>query len=193
MLTSDFMSRRTDKLVDLQLAAKELELHKELVKALATEGEKHAIVQATQLEDPELLSRLMEVGFRSETLSALELVPIAFVALASGSVTDQERKVVMSSLEDFGLLVNETSNDRFQGWLKTRPDRELFLLWKDYITAKLSLVSSEFRKAIGIRLLKQASEVSMASGGLLGFGTICDSEQLILDEISEAFGLKDSF
>jgi len=193
MLTSDFMSRRTDKLVDLQLAAKELELHKELVKALATEGEKHAIVQATQLEDPELLSRLMEVGFRSETLSALELVPIAFVAWASGSVTDQERKVVMSSLEDFGLLVNETSNDRFQGWLKTRPDRELFLLWKDYITAKLSLVSSEFRKAIGIRLLKQASEVSMASGGLLGFGTICDSEQLILDEISEAFGLKDSF
>jgi len=193
MLTSDFMSRRTDKLVDLQLAAKELALHKELVKALATEGEKHAIVQATQLEDPELLSRLMEVGFRSETLSALELVPIAFVAWASGSVTDQERKVVMSSLEDFGLLVNETSNDRFQGWLKTRPDRELFLLWKDYITAKLSLVSSEFRKAIGIRLLKQASEVSMASGGLLGFGTICDSEQLILDEISEAFGLKDSF
>ena len=40
MHTSDSMNRRTDKLVDLQLAAKELELQKELIKVLAIESEK---------------------------------------------------------------------------------------------------------------------------------------------------------
>jgi len=187
------MNRRTDKLVDLQLAAKELELQRELIKVLAMESEKQELIQATQIEDPELLSRLMKEGFRSDTISALELVPIAFIAWASGWVTDQERKVIMSSLEEFGLLVNQTSNDRFQGWLNTRPDRELFLLWKDFVTAKRIPFSSEAQYAIGIRLFKKSIEIAMASGGFLGFGTICEAEQEMLDEISEVFELKDIF
>jgi len=193
MHTSDSLNRRTDKLVDLQLAANELELRKELIHALAVESEKQELLHSTQIEESELLTRLLEAGFHSENLSALELVPIAFVAWASGSVTDPERKVIMSSLEDFGLIVNQASNDRFQGWLEKRPDRELFLLWKDYVTAKLSPVKSEVQHAIGIRLLKKSIEIAMASGGLLGFGTICDAEQFILDEISEVFGVQDFF
>jgi len=191
MLTNDSINRRTDKLVDLQLAAKELKLQQEFAKSLAIEGEKRELMQATQIEQLELIFRLLDAGFRSETLSALELVPIAFVAWASGSVTDSERKVVMGSLVDYGLLVNQASNDRFQAWLDTRPAHELLILWKDYTTAKLTPLSSEVRRTIGIRLLKKSTEISMASGGFFGFGTICDAEQVILDEISEAFGLKD--
>jgi len=193
MHTRDSMNRRTDKLVDLQLAANELELQKELIKALAIESEKQELIRSTQIEESELLSRLLKAGFCSKSLSALELFPIAFVAWASGSVTDSERKAVLGSLVDYGLLVNQASNDRFQGWLETRPDRELFLLWKDYITAKLSPVSNEVRHAVGIRLLKKSMQVAIASGGLLGFGTICIAEQVILDEISEVFGIEDFF
>ena len=191
MHTSDSMNRRTDKLVDLQLAANELELQKELIKVLAIESEKQELIRSTQIEESELLSRLLKAGFCSESLSALELFPIAFVAWASGSVTDRERTVVMGSLVDYGLLINQASSDRFQGWLDTRPDHELLILWKDYTTAKLTPLSSEVRRTIGIRLLKKSTEISMASGGFFGFGTICDAEQVILDEISEAFGLKD--
>ena len=193
MHTRDSINRRTDKLVDLQLAANELELQKELIKALAIESEKQELIRSTQIEESELLSRLLKAGFCSKSLSALELFPIAFVAWASGSVTDPERKAVMGSLVDYGLLVNQASNGRFQGWLNTLPDRELFLLWKDYVTAKLSPVSSEVRHAMGIRLLKKSMQVAMASGGLLGFGTICNAEQVILDEISEVFGIEDFF
>ena len=188
---NDFKTSRTDKMVDLQFAATELELQKELIAALAIESETQELIRSTQIEEPELLSRLREAGFCSETLSALELVPITFVAWASGSVTNEERKVVMSSLEDYGLLINQASSDQFRGWLDSRPDHKLFLLWKDYITVKLSSVSSEVRHAIGIRLFKKSSEIAMASGGLLGFGTICDGEQEILDDISELFGLED--
>ena len=191
MLTNDSINRRTDKLVDLQLAAKELKLQQEFAKSLAIESEKRELMQATQIEQLELIFRLLDAGFHSETLSALELVPIAFVAWASGSVTDSERKAVMGSLVDYGLLVNQASNDRFQVWLDTRPAHELLILWKDYTTAKLTPLSSEVRRTIGIRLLKKSTEISMASGGFFGFGTICDAEQVILDEISEAFGLKD--
>jgi len=193
MPVNDFKTSRTDKMVDLQLAASELELKQNLIAALAIESENQELSRSTQIEEPELLSRLLKAGFHSETLSALELVPIAFVAWASGSVTNQERKVVMSSVEDFGLLVNQASNNRFQGWLNTRPDRELFLLWKDFVTAKIGPVSSEVRRALGIRLLKKSTEVAMASGGLLRFETICDAEQEILDEISEVFGIEDFF
>jgi len=193
MAANDSKTSRTDKMVDLQLAARELELQKKLIAALAFESEKQELIRSSQIEEPELLSRLLEAGFHSETLSALELVPIAFVAWASGSVTDPERKVVMSSLEDFGLLFNQASSDRFRGWLNARPDRELYVLWKDYLTEKLSSMSSEVRHAAGIRLLKKSTEVAMASGGLLGFGTICDAEQIILDEILEVFGIKDFF
>jgi len=191
MLNSETKTSRIDKMVDLQLAARELELRKELIVALAVESEKQELIRSTQIEEPELICRLLEAGFQSENLSALELVPIAFVAWASGSITNHERKVVMSSLDEFGLPINQASNDQFRSWLDTRPDRELFLLWKDYVTAKLRAVSSEVGHAIGIRLLKKSTEVAMASGGLLGFGTVCESEQAVLDEITDVFGLCD--
>jgi len=192
MPTNDFKTSRTEKIIDLQFAARELELKKAMIAALIVKNEKRELVQSTQIEEPELLSRLLEAGFHSETLSALDLVPIAFVAWASGSVTEPERKVVMSSLEDYGLLINQASSDQFRGWLDSRPDHKLYVLWKDYIVAKPSLVSSEVGHAIGIRMLKKSTEVAMASGGLLGFGTICDAEQTILDEISDVFGLSDT-
>jgi len=191
MPANDFKISRTDKMVDLQFAAKELELKKALIAALVFENEKQDLIRSTQIEEPKLISRLVEAGFHSETLSTLELVPIAFVAWASGSVTGQERKVVMSSLEDYGLLVNQASRDQFQGWLDSRPDRKLYVLWKDYIAAKLSSISSEIGQATGIRLFKKSTEVAMASGGLLGFGTICDAEQAILVEIAAIFGLNE--
>ena len=118
-------------------------------------------------------------------------MPIGFVAWASGSVTEQERKVVVISLEDYGLLINQASSDQFRGWLDSRPDQKLYVLLKDYIAAKLGSVNSEVGHALGIRLIKKSTEVAMASGGLLGFGTICDAEQAILDEISLIFGLRD--
>jgi len=192
MPTNDFKTSRTEKIIDLQFAARELELKKAMIAALVVKNEKRELFQSTQIEEPELLSRLLEAGFHSETLSALDLVPIAFVAWASGSVTEPERKVVMSSLEDYGLIINQASSDQFRGWLDSRPDHKLYVLWKDYIVAKPTLVSSEVGHAIGIRMLKKSTEVAMASGGLLGFGTICDAEQTILDEISDVFGLSDT-
>jgi hypothetical protein len=166
-------------------------LKQALIAALVVESEKQELIRTTQIEEPELISRLVEAGFHSENLSALELVPIAFVAWASGSVTDSERKVVVVLLEDYGLLINQASSDQFQGWLNSRPDHKLYVLWKDYIAAKLGSVNSEVGHALGIRLIKKSTEVAMASGGLLGFGTICDAEQAILDEISHIFGLRD--
>ena len=191
MPVNDFKTSRTDKMVDLQFAARELELKQALIAALIVESEKQELVRSTKIEDPELLSRLLEAGFHSETLSALELVPIAFAAWASGSVTDPERKVVMCLLEDYGLLINQASSDQFGGWLDSRPDHKLYVLWKDYITAKLSSVSSEVGHALGIRLLKKSTEVARASGGLFGLGMICDAEQAILDELMDIFGLSD--
>jgi len=191
MPANDFKTSRTDKMVDLQFAARELELKQALIAAFVVESEKQELIRSTQIEEPELISRLVEAGFHSETLSALELVPIAFVAWASGSVTEQERKVVMNLLEDYGLLINQASSDQFRGWLDSRPDQKLYVLWKDYIAAKLGSVNSEVGHALGIRLIKKSTEVAMASGGLLGFGTICDAEQAILDEISHIFGLRD--
>ena len=119
-------------------------------------------------------------------------MPIAFFAWASGPVTEQERKVVVISLEDYGLPINQASSDQFRGWLDSRPDHKLYILWKDYITATLNSMTSEVGHAIGSRLLKKSTELALASGGLLGFGTICDAEQAILDEISGIFGLSET-
>jgi len=183
---------RTSKVEELQVAARELELKREFVAAVALESQKQKLSQASRITDPDVLARLAEAQFDVETLSALDLVPIAFVAWASGSVTDAERKLVMSSLEDYGLLMNHPSYQLFNHWLQTRPHPMLLLLWKDYATAKLGAVGTAERQALGSRLLRKATEVAMASGGILGFGKICDTEQAILDKISDVYGLIDA-
>ncbi len=187
MLINDSNAGRTDKMVDLKITARELALQKEFVNSLTIEEQKKELALAVQIKNPQIVSDLYDAGFRAETADVIDLIPIAFVAWASGSVTADERKTVITALEQFEVVEKAVALKLFTTWLDTRPSNKLMTLWEDAMRAKREVLSDEVWSELGSRLLLNCREVAMASGGILGFGKICEAEQAVLDQVSDLF------
>lgn len=187
MLNNDSNTGRTDKMVDLKIAARELELQKEFVDTLTIEERKNELALAIQIKSPQIVSDLYDAGFRAETADAIDLIPLAFAAWASGTVTADERKTVIAALEQFEVVENPVALKLFTSWLDSRPSNKLMALWEDAMRAKREVLSVEVWSELGSRLLLNCRAVAMASGGILGFGKICEAEQAVIDQVSDLF------
>ena len=141
------------------------------------------LTEAAGVKDAELARHLIDAGIDASNVAALTLTPIVFVAWASGTVSPEERQGVMSAALRRGVNSNPLAFRLLEQWLQTRPPRELWSLWKEYAAALHQTLPAETAEKLRERLLTQAREVAMASGGVLGVGKICPSEQRVLDEI----------
>ncbi|TWT87784.1 TerB family tellurite resistance protein [Stieleria varia] len=146
-----------------------------------TEIEK--LMKATGLHDDELFEHMIDIGLNSTNVAALALTPLVFVAWADGSVSPNERQTVISAALRQGVNDCPDAFHLLEQWLQTRPRRELWNVWKDYVTDFYAALAPSTANKFATRLLNQATEVARSSGGVLGFGKISESEQRLLDEI----------
>ena len=148
---------------------------------------KEALAYFADIDDDHILDRLVDAGFTPATLPALQLAPLAFVAWASDSVSDAECQAAVWSIHETRLHDFPAAMCRVQSWLDVRPDHGLWDLWVAYTRCRLEQTPMFIRKMKGDQLLRQATSVALASGGFLGFGKICDAEQVVLNGIRNVF------
>ena len=91
------------------------------------QAERQEIAEATGIADEEVLQTLQELGYTQETIGLLHLVPLAQIAWASGSVTPQERKLVLQLSEWRGVEKDGPAWKQLNRWLDERPTDEFFL------------------------------------------------------------------
>lgn len=151
------------------------------------EAKKRALAEFACIKDNDLLEALVDADFTPMTLPALQLAPIAFVAWASESVTDEENQTAISSIFELRLYEYPMAVGRVQSWMDHRPTQDLWELWVTYTKYRLSRFSPAVRKQLGEQLLRQAKRVALASGGFIGLGKICSAEQLVLNKIRNVF------
>ena len=137
--------------------------------------------------DDHLLDRLVDAGFSVETIAALPLAPIAFMAWASDRVTDEERQSAVSTIYSANLHGQPAAAALVQTWLDVRPSSELSDLWEDFTRCQLARAPRVLRETLGRHLLEQATKVAMASGGLLGIGAVCKAEGKVLQAIRDVY------
>ena len=166
----------------------------ELLKKLRETSERaqrlEELTKATGLHDDELGSHLLDAGIDASNVAALTLTPIVFVAWASGTISPEERQGVISAALRRGVSSNPLAFRLLEQWLQTRPPRELWQLWKEYAGALHQALPGTTADKLRARLLVQAEEVAMASGGVLGVGKVCAAEQRVLDEIEVVLPLQ---
>ena len=155
-----------------------------------SESERFVLAAAARIDDDDIVVALLDAGFTRETLPALQMVPVVFAAWASDAVTDEECKAVIWSVHESRLFQNPEAASRVQSWLDERPDPELWDLWIAYTQRRLEQTPSMIRRLAGQRVLEHATQVALASGGFLGVGKICETEQMILDGIRTVYGLR---
>lgn len=181
MVALNSLTRKVQKLENLHYLQSELDLRQELLRALAMERTRQELADAAQTDDTELVDRLHKAGFTPETLPALTLAPLALVAWGSGDVTQEERSAAIQAVFESEVSGNRLAIRQFQSWLERRPDPGLLTLWAEFTQAKM-LRSGASTNEVD-RVMYFANQVAMASGGFLGYGSICEGEQAIIDRV----------
>ncbi len=185
MHESDSIHKRGQALENEYFQRVDQELLRDLRLAEEREENLKELMQATGLDDVGVANHLLDSGINATNVAALTLTPLVFVAWASGTVSAEERQGVMSAALRRGVSSNATAFRLLEQWLQTRPKRELWDLWKEYASALHEALPPASADKLRERLLSQAKLVAMASGGFMGVGKICASEQRVLDEIEE--------
>jgi tellurite resistance protein len=135
-----------------------------------------------------LVDKLMDVGVRAESLTALIVLPLVAVAWADSKVTPPERSVVLAKAEEFGIVDGSPAQALLKGWLDRRPPSALLEAWHDYVTALADQLETPDSETLAAHLVDAARSVAAADGGFLGIGpkTSAD-ERAVLAQIARAF------
>ena len=148
------------------------------------------LAKVLQVENPELLRRVMDLGINMSTGSALILAPLVQVAWAEGKVTDKERETVLRLAAGRGVEKGSPAEAQLLAWLDRRPDDAVFQAAIQVIKAGLSHLPSNEREERIAGIVQACREVSEASGGLakaLGVGSgVSTEEQSVLDVVTSA-------
>ncbi len=186
MYETDAFAQRERALEDEFFHRVDEKLREELRRSMEKDKSRDALRKATGLTDEALLDELVEAGIEATTLAALALVPAVFVAWADDSVTQPEHDAILKAAHQRGIDDDGLASQLLENWLAHRPKRTLWDVWRHYAAAVSEGLSDSAAVQLTKNILKIATVVAEASGGVLGFGKISKAEQEVLDEIQAA-------
>ena len=146
------------------------------------------LAEQMQVDNPELLRRVIALGVRLDTGAAFLLAPLVQVAWAEGKVTDRERDTVLRLAAARGVEADSPAHAQLLKWLQERPSDNLFDTAMEVIRGGLALLPPEQREERLKRIVHACHEVAEASGGLakvLGLGSgVSGEEDALLEAIT---------
>src|SRR5262245_6788140 len=154
-----------------------------------------ALAMKLQVDDPELLRRIMALGVTLDTGAAFLLAPLVQVAWAEGKVTDPERDAILRLAAERGVEKSSPAHAQLLEWLRVRPADAIFDAAIQAIKQGLSVLTAEEQADRVKRIIEACHEVAAASGGglsrLLGLGSrVSGEEESLLDRIATTLRAK---
>jgi hypothetical protein len=104
----------------------EAKLIEKLRERARLEGIAEALAVKLQVDNPELLTRIMALGVTLDTGAAFLLAPLIQVAWAGGAVTNHERETVLRVATARGVEKGSPAYAQLEKWLRQRPDDTVF-------------------------------------------------------------------
>jgi tellurite resistance protein len=164
----------------------DLELLERMRKSAAADQARKELGDRSGLHDPELVKELEQLGFSPDTLSLLPLVPVLQVAWAEGSVSPEERKLIVDLARARGVAEGSAADGQLREWLAHRPPQNVFTRAGRLISAMIAAGSAEMHDLTADDLVKYCENIATASGGILGLGKISAEERAALSQIQGA-------
>jgi hypothetical protein len=122
----------------------------------------------TSISDLAMLAELLDLGFTSDTIVLLPLVPVIELAWAEGGVTPAERQLLVSLARRRGVEEGSTADRQLGEWMETCPAPEVFGKAGRLIAALLSSGALVTRGLTSEQLVSYCEQIASASGGLFG-------------------------
>jgi hypothetical protein len=148
-----------------------------------------AIGEKLQVDNPELLERVRQLGLKPETAPALLLAPLVQVAWAEGKITRDEQDAVLRLAQARGVEADSPPYGQILEWLAVRPSDATFDTAVEILKYGFAVLPEAEREDRIKRMVEACHEVASASGGglarLLGLGSsVSEVEASMLDDIT---------
>ncbi|MGH9764358.1 MAG: hypothetical protein ACREDR_48795 [Blastocatellia bacterium] len=162
---------------------KEQELIEKLHRRARLDAERKKMAEALGFANLEILDHLQEMGYRSDTIALLFLVPLVQVAWAEGVVTKRERELVLKVAASRGIQESSPAYRQLVGWLDQRPSEEFFEDTLRVISALLAEEPAARSQNDQRDLVSYCTQIAKVSGGILGIGAISSDERTVIEHI----------
>jgi ADP-ribose pyrophosphatase YjhB (NUDIX family) len=163
---------------------------RELIERMRKEAEsaaaRRSLGEKTGLTDPLLIAELEQLGFTSETVSLLPVIPVVQVAWAEGGVSTKERDMVVRYARGRGIQEGSAADARLTEWLNTRPPDEMFAKATRLIRVMLAAGGEATKDLNTDDLVAYCESIAAASGGVFGIGAVSSEEKAVLAGLAQA-------
>jgi hypothetical protein len=149
--------------------------------------ERKKLAHVSGIVEEHVLTSLVLAGVRAETLAAVSFVPMIEVAWCDGSISPEERDVVLNAASAQGIHPTSATHEIVKHWLDERPDPRISEAWKEYVREMARLMPEESLAAMKVLMLDRCARVAAAAGGFLGLEAVSKREQNLIDEFSKAW------
>lgn len=185
MVEHDSLQERGRALEEEYFRKKDRELVEKMQRAAREEEVRRDLSARTGLHDPALVQELQSLGFTSDTVSLLPLMPVIQVAWAEGGVTTAERSALNKLARARGISENSAADLQLQEWLSNRPEEEVFTSATRLIRAMLDEQAPQLAGLTADDLVKYCESIASASGGIFGFiNRVSADERALLGSIA---------
>ncbi|PWS34104.1 hypothetical protein DFH01_26095 [Falsiroseomonas bella] len=185
-MSEGILKGRERALEDAFFAQQEEALLKRLRDADRNRSRKDAIAAALPIQDEALLDRLVALELGPQSVAALALAPLVFVAWADGTLEPAEKEAVLRAAREAGVDKQPEAMALLDHWLKTKPSPQLLDAWRGYAHAIVSALPPESRATMAQKTIGRARTVAQAAGGFLGLSSrISDAEKHVLAELEK--------
>jgi hypothetical protein len=168
---------------------KNQELIEKLRERRAREADRQKMAEMMGIDDREVLEALQDLGYTSETIPLLHIVPLVEVAWNEGGVADRERDMIFEIAKARGVLPGGVAHEMLAHWLENRPSERFFENSLRAIRVIFDLLPEEQRMAGRRDLITYCSQIASAvASGIFGPGGINEEERDLIARIATEIG-----
>lgn len=151
---------------------------------------KEALAAVSGITNDAVLTRLIELDVRPETLASLAVVPMVEVAWADGTLDDREKQALLKVVQDQGVVPGGIEYDLLHQWMEHKPPKSMLEAWSHYIQGLCEVLSKEQCESLKTSLLGHLRAIALSSGGVLNLGIgnrISKEEEGMIARLENAF------
>jgi hypothetical protein len=150
----------------------------------ARQGEIKELGAKLGVSDPGLIEAILDLGFSAQLSPLLFLAPVVRMAWVDGSVSPQERKMIVELARKDGVAEHGVADLLLAEWLEKKPSEAFFYDTLLAIRAVLLAIPREQADARRTETISRAKALATAPEGLLHIGAgVLEPEQRLLDSI----------
>jgi hypothetical protein len=189
MADKDKFAQREHWLEEEYFGKKNQELIERLRERRARETDRQKMAEMMGVDDQDILEALQDLGYTSETIPLLHIVPLVEVAWAEGGAADREREMIFKIAEARGVQPDSVAHEILSHWLENKPSERFFENSLRAIRLVFDLLPEEQRLAGRRDLIAYCSQIASAvASGIFGRGGMNEEERALIAHIASEIG-----